>query len=72
VQLLHELKIRSTEQEGSKTLLKIVKNPVTVHLPVGCRRIGTLLAYMCIFTCLYTHIVHRRINTDGRRVDGRR
>jgi rRNA small subunit pseudouridine methyltransferase Nep1 len=29
------MKIRSTEKEGSKTLLKIVKNPVTAHLPVG-------------------------------------
>jgi rRNA small subunit pseudouridine methyltransferase Nep1 len=35
------MKIRSTEKEGSKTLLKIVKNPVTAHLPVGCRRIGS-------------------------------
>ena len=39
VQLLHKLKIRAAGQ--SKTLLRVVKNPVTRHLPVGCRVIGT-------------------------------
>ncbi|KAK8795623.1 hypothetical protein WA158_000280 [Blastocystis sp. Blastoise] len=39
VQLLHKLKIRSAE--GSQTLMKVIKNPVTSHLPIGARRIGT-------------------------------
>lgn len=38
VQLLHKLSIRATE--SSKKLMKVVKNPVTEHLPVGCRKIG--------------------------------
>jgi len=39
VQLLHKMKIRATD--GSKVLLKVVKNPVTRHLPPGSRKIGT-------------------------------
>lgn len=39
VQLLHKLSIRA---EGSSVkLLKVIKNPVSAHLPVGCRRILT-------------------------------
>jgi rRNA small subunit pseudouridine methyltransferase Nep1 len=38
VQLLHKLTIRASE--GSTKLLKVVKNPVTSHLPVGCMKIG--------------------------------
>lgn len=41
VQLLHELKINSVATEGAQTLLKVVKNPVTDHLPTGCRKVGT-------------------------------
>jgi len=41
VQLLHEFKIQSVEGEGSKTLLKVIKNPVTMHLPMGCKKFGT-------------------------------
>ena len=33
------MKIRSSD--GSAVLLKVVKNPITRHLPVGCRKIGT-------------------------------
>lgn len=39
VQLLHKMKIRAAGE--SKTLLRVIKNPVTRHLPAGCRRIGT-------------------------------
>ena len=39
VQLLHKLKIRAAGE--NKTLLKVIKNPITRHLPVGCRKIGT-------------------------------
>eukprot|EP01120_Amphizonella_sp_Union-15-10_P001267 TRINITY_DN11323_c0_g1_i1.p1 TRINITY_DN11323_c0_g1~~TRINITY_DN11323_c0_g1_i1.p1 ORF type:complete len:281 (+),score=38.51 TRINITY_DN11323_c0_g1_i1:62-904(+) len=41
VQLLHELKIQSVQKEGSKALLKVIKNPITNHLPPGCLKIGT-------------------------------
>lgn len=37
VQLLHKYSIRATE--GSIKLLKVIKNPVYNHLPVGCRKI---------------------------------
>ncbi|RWS06471.1 ribosomal RNA small subunit methyltransferase NEP1-like protein [Dinothrombium tinctorium] len=39
VQLLHKLGIRSTN--GPNKLLRVIKNPITSHLPVGCRKIGT-------------------------------
>lgn len=39
VQLLHKLSIRASE--GSKKLLKVIKNPITAHLPVGCQKIST-------------------------------
>ena len=37
VQLLHKLSIRSTQ--GGEKLLKVIKNPITDHLPIGCRKI---------------------------------
>lgn len=39
VQLLHKLKVRAAD--GSKTLLKVIKNPVIAHLPAGAKKIGT-------------------------------
>jgi rRNA small subunit pseudouridine methyltransferase Nep1 len=39
VQLLHKFSVRASE--GSIKLLKVIKNPITNHLPVGCRKIGT-------------------------------
>lgn len=38
VQLLHRLKIRSAD--GKDMLLKVVKNPISRHLPVGARCYG--------------------------------
>lgn len=38
VQLLHKFSIRS---EGGMKLLKVIKNPITDHLPVGVKKIGT-------------------------------
>jgi len=38
VQLLHKLSIRSVN--GSEKLLNVVKNPLTDHLPVNCRKIA--------------------------------
>ncbi|CAI5444035.1 unnamed protein product [Caenorhabditis angaria] len=37
VQLLHKLSIRAAET--TQKLMSVVKNPVTNHLPVGCRKI---------------------------------
>jgi rRNA small subunit pseudouridine methyltransferase Nep1 len=39
VQLLHKLKIRSSD--SSDLLLRVIKNPVTTHLPPGSIKIGT-------------------------------
>eukprot|EP00698_Gefionella_okellyi_P006415 TRINITY_DN15766_c0_g1_i1.p1 TRINITY_DN15766_c0_g1~~TRINITY_DN15766_c0_g1_i1.p1 ORF type:complete len:272 (+),score=45.52 TRINITY_DN15766_c0_g1_i1:790-1605(+) len=39
VQLLHKLSIRATN--GPDKLLRVIKNPVTSHLPSNCRKIGT-------------------------------
>jgi rRNA small subunit pseudouridine methyltransferase Nep1 len=39
VQLLHKLRIRSSD--GGETLMKVIKNPITRHLPPGCRKYGT-------------------------------
>jgi rRNA small subunit pseudouridine methyltransferase Nep1 len=38
-QLLHTRKIKATE--NNKVLMKVIKNPVTDHLPLGCIKIGT-------------------------------
>jgi len=37
VQLLHKYGVRASD--GPMKLLKVIKNPVTNHLPVGCRKI---------------------------------
>ncbi|KAK7087051.1 18S rRNA pseudouridine methyltransferase [Halocaridina rubra] len=39
VQLLHKLSVRASD--GNLKLLKAIRNPVTDHLPVGSRKIGT-------------------------------
>jgi len=38
VQLLHKLSIRSVN--GTEKLLKVIRNPLTDHLPVNCRKIA--------------------------------
>ncbi|KAL9989642.1 hypothetical protein ACROYT_G004209 [Oculina patagonica] len=42
VQLLHKLSIHAAD--GPQKLLKVIKNPVTDHLPTGCRKIGRSLS----------------------------
>lgn len=37
VQLLHKLCIRA---DSSIKLLRVIKNPITDHLPVGCKKVG--------------------------------
>ncbi|XP_022102085.1 ribosomal RNA small subunit methyltransferase NEP1-like [Acanthaster planci] len=39
VQLLHKLSISASD--GPQKLLKVVKNPVSDHLPAGCKKIST-------------------------------
>ncbi|XP_007469447.1 PREDICTED: ribosomal RNA small subunit methyltransferase NEP1 [Lipotes vexillifer] len=39
VQLLHKLSVRAAD--GPQKLLKVIKNPVSHHFPVGCMKIGT-------------------------------
>ncbi|XP_061919774.1 ribosomal RNA small subunit methyltransferase NEP1 [Entelurus aequoreus] len=39
VQLLHKLSVRASD--GPQKLLKMIKNPVSDHLPPGCPRIST-------------------------------
>ncbi|XP_014279182.1 ribosomal RNA small subunit methyltransferase NEP1 [Halyomorpha halys] len=39
VQLLHKFSVRSSE--GGMKLLKVIKNPVVDHLPVGCVKLAT-------------------------------
>lgn len=41
MQLLHKFSVRA---EGGPKLLKVIKNPVTDHLPIGIRKIGTSFA----------------------------
>lgn len=41
VQLLHKLSIRSQDSvKGGIKLLKVIKNPITDHLPVGCKKVS--------------------------------
>ena len=40
VQLLHSLSISAKGSNAAK-LLKVIKNPITDHLPTACPRIGT-------------------------------
>ncbi|MCP9262148.1 Ribosomal RNA small subunit methyltransferase NEP1 [Dirofilaria immitis] len=39
VQLLHKLSIRAAD--SSKKLLKVIRNPISIHLPTGCRKVLT-------------------------------
>lgn len=39
VQLLHKLSVRAAD--GPQRLLRLIKNPVSDHLPPGCPRIAT-------------------------------
>ncbi|KAG9484734.1 ribosomal RNA small subunit methyltransferase NEP1 [Eleutherodactylus coqui] len=39
VQLLHKLSVRAAD--GPQKLLKVIKNPITDHLPAGCVKVAT-------------------------------
>jgi len=47
VQLLHKFSIKASD--SSAKLLKVIKNPITDHLPVGCRK---LLVNISVLSCL--------------------
>ncbi|VDK73060.1 unnamed protein product, partial [Anisakis simplex] len=49
VQLLHKLSIRAAD--SSAKLLKVIRNPVSVHLPVGCRKILTSFQANALIKC---------------------
>ncbi|VDM46200.1 unnamed protein product [Toxocara canis] len=49
VQLLHKLSIRAAD--SSVKLLKVIRNPVSVHLPVGCRKILTSFHATSLIKC---------------------
>lgn len=39
VQLLHKFSVRAAET--SAKLMKVIKNPITDHLPAGCQKVAT-------------------------------
>lgn len=51
VQLLHKLKIRSAD--GNDMLLKVIKNPISRHLPAGARCFGQLRCIIINMGCCY-------------------
>ena len=50
VQLLHRFFVRASDKGGLK-LLQVIKNPVTDHLPVGCRKICTSFSADKVVPC---------------------
>lgn len=48
MQLLHKFSVRA---EGGPKLLKVIKNPVTDHLPIGIRKIGTSFGAKSVIKC---------------------
>uniref|UniRef100_A0A2K5DRI2 18S rRNA (pseudouridine(1248)-N1)-methyltransferase n=1 Tax=Aotus nancymaae TaxID=37293 RepID=A0A2K5DRI2_AOTNA len=46
VQLLHKLSVRATD--SPQKLLKVIKNPVSDHLPVGCMEVGTSFSILVV------------------------
>lgn len=69
VQLLHKLKIRAAG--NSTMLLKVVKNPVTRHLPPGCKTYGEsaevqrVRVCVCVCVCL---MVYDCFAWEGRKI----
>jgi rRNA pseudouridine-1189 N-methylase Emg1 (Nep1/Mra1 family) len=51
VQLLQKLSIRASN--GPDKLMRIVKQPVTRHLPLGARRIGKYAQVHALVTIVY-------------------
>jgi len=49
VQLLHKFSVRASD--GNLKLLKVIKNPVTDHLPVGVKKIATSFSSKAVVKC---------------------
>ncbi len=60
VQLLHRLKIRSAD--GNDMLLKVIKNPISRHLPAGAKIYGNIFKYwLILYNCLRALFVSFRV-----------
>ncbi|KAA8490776.1 Ribosomal RNA small subunit methyltransferase NEP1 [Porphyridium purpureum] len=67
VELLQKLKVRATN--AADPLLKVIRNPVTSHLPVGCRKV--LMTYNTdnvIDTLSHAHRVSSEASAEGSTV----
>lgn len=67
VQLLDKMRIRSTT--GDESLLKVVKNPVTDHLPIGAHVFGTSVTGTLVdpidFVSVLSETTDKNTNTDS-------
>lgn len=49
VQLLHKFAVRAND--GPMKLLKVIKNPITLHLPVGARKVAMSFSSNKVLNC---------------------
>ena len=67
VQLLDKMRIRSST--GDETLLKVIKNPVTDHLPIGAHIFGTSVTGVLVdpieFVEVLSETTDKNTNTDS-------
>ena len=49
VQLLHKFSVKASE--NSTKLLHVIKNPITDHLPVGCKKIAMTFSSKMVKNC---------------------
>lgn len=49
VQLLHKFSVKSSE--NSMKLLHVIKNPITNHIPVGCKKIAMTFSSKVVKNC---------------------
>lgn len=57
VQLLHKLSIRATN--GPDKLLKVIKNPITDHLPPNVKKIG--MSVVVVAVVVVVHLLRRAL-----------
>ena len=67
VQLLDKMRIRSST--GDETLLKVIKNPITDHLPIGAHVFGTSVTGVLVnpieFVEVLSETTDKNTNTDS-------
>ena len=67
VQLLDKMRIRSST--GDETLLKVIKNPITDHLPIGAHIFGTSVTGVLVnpieFVEVLSETTDKNTNTDS-------